>query len=55
MGRSWTYEPGRFEVDRHLERLRQAGFKEPASLALVEHNLDHPTAAQNYACLIAVK
>ena len=33
----------------------QAGFKEPASLALFEHNLDHPTSAQNYACLIAVK
>jgi SAM-dependent methyltransferase len=54
-GTSWTYEPGRFEVSRHLELLRQAGFKEPACLALFEHNLDHPTSAQNYACLIAVK
>ena len=54
-GTSWTYEPGRFEVSRHLELLRQAGFKEPASLGLFEHNLDHPTAAHNYACLIAVK
>jgi SAM-dependent methyltransferase len=54
-GTSWTYEPGRFEVGRHLELLREAGFKEPTSLALFEHNLDHPTAAQNYACLIAVK
>jgi hypothetical protein len=54
-GTSWTYEPGRFEVERHLELLRRAGFKEPAVLALFEHNLDHPTAAQNYACLIAVK
>ena len=54
-GTSWTYEPGRFEVGRHLELLRQAGFQAPASLALFEHNLDHPTAAQNYACLIAVK
>ena len=54
-GTSWTYEPGRFEVGRHLELLRQAGFKEPASLGLFEHNLDHPTSAQNYACLIAVK
>jgi SAM-dependent methyltransferase len=54
-GTSWTYEPGRFEVGRHLELLGQAGFKEPASLALFEHNLDHPTSAQNYACLIAVK
>ena len=54
-GTSWTYESGRFEVARHLELLRQAGFKEPASLAMFEHNLDHPTSAQNYACLIAVK
>ena len=54
-GTSWTYEPGRFEVGRHLELLAQAGFKEPASLAMFEHNLEHPTAAQNYACLIAVK
>ena len=54
-GTSWTYEPGRFEVGRHLELLGQAGVKEPASLAMFEHNLDHPTAAQNYACLIAVK
>jgi SAM-dependent methyltransferase len=54
-GTPWTYEPGRFEVGRHLELLGQAGFKEPASLALFEHNLDHPTSAQNYACLIAVK
>jgi hypothetical protein len=54
-GTSWTYEPGRFEVGRHLEFLRRAGFKEPAFLALFEHNLYHPTSAQNYACLIAVK
>jgi SAM-dependent methyltransferase len=54
-GTSWTYEPGRFEVSRHLELLGQAGFREPACLALFEHNLDHPTSAQNYACLIGVK
>ena len=54
-GTSWAYEAGRFEVGRHLELLGQAGFKEPVSLALFEHNLDHPTAAQNYACLLAVK
>jgi SAM-dependent methyltransferase len=54
-GTSWTYEPGRFEVGRHLELLGQAGFREPASLALYEHNLDHPTSAQNYTCLIALK
>jgi hypothetical protein len=54
-GTSWTYEPGRFEVDRHLEVFRRAGSKEPAFLALFEHNLDRPTSARNYACLIAVK
>lgn len=54
-GTSWTYEPGRFAIGLHLELLRQAGFREPASLASFEHNLDHPTAAQNYACLVAVK
>jgi SAM-dependent methyltransferase len=54
-GTAWTYEPGRFEIDRHLELLRQACFKNPASLALFEHNIDSPTSAQNYACLMAVK
>jgi hypothetical protein len=54
-GTSWTYEPDRFEIGRHLERLRRVGFKEPAVLALFEHILDHPTASQNHACLIAVK
>ena len=54
-GTSWTYEAGRFAVDRHLELLRLAGFQEPASLALYEHNIENPTSAQNYACLMAVK
>jgi SAM-dependent methyltransferase len=54
-GTSRTYEPGRFEVDRHLDLLRLAGFQNPKSLALFEHNLDSPTAAQNYACLIATR
>src|SRR4051812_37071033 len=31
-GTSWTYEAGRFEVGRHLELLRQAGFQNPTSL-----------------------
>ena len=54
-GTSWTYEAGRFEVDRHLELLREAGFRNPASLALYEHNIENPTSAQNYACLFALK
>jgi len=54
-GTAFDYEPGRFEVARHLEFLRAAGFAEPTSLAQFEHNLKDPTAAQNYACLVAVK
>jgi SAM-dependent methyltransferase len=54
-GTTWTYEPGRFEVDRHLELLSQAGFSRPSSLGHFETNIDNPTSAQNYACLIAVK
>jgi SAM-dependent methyltransferase len=54
-GTTFDYEPGRFEVGRHLEFLRAAGFADPQSLAQFEHNLKDPTAAQNYACLAAVK
>ena len=52
-GTSWVYEPGRFETARHLELLRQAGFADPRLLATYELNTETPTAAQNYACLIA--
>jgi hypothetical protein len=45
-GTSWTYEPGFCDWQ---------GFHNPKSLALFEHNLDSPTAAQNYACLIATR
>jgi SAM-dependent methyltransferase len=54
-GTSFTYEPGRFEIDRHLELLNSAGFREPRLLAQFETNLENPTAAQNYACLLAVR
>jgi cyclopropane fatty-acyl-phospholipid synthase-like methyltransferase len=54
-GTTWEYEPGRFEVKRHLELLRDAGFSDPKSLAHLEPNLEDPTPAQNYACLVAVK
>ena len=54
-GTRWDYEPGRFEVGRHLELLRAAGFSHPRSIALLEHSLESPTPAQNYACLVAVK
>ncbi|PPQ27857.1 class I SAM-dependent methyltransferase [Rhodopila globiformis] len=54
-GTTWSYEPGRFEIERHLELLRQAGFAHPASLAEFETNLQSPTAAQNYVCLSATR
>jgi SAM-dependent methyltransferase len=54
-GTDWGYEPGRFAIDRHLELLREAGFQSPTVLAQFESNIDHPTAAQNYACLLAVR
>ncbi len=54
-GTSWDYEPGRFEIGRHIELLRQAGFSDPKSLAHLEPNIENPTAAENYACLVAVR
>jgi SAM-dependent methyltransferase len=55
VGTRHIYEAGRFEIDRHLELLRQAGFESPKSLATYETNLANPTAAENYTCLMAVK
>ena len=54
-GTDWDYEPGRFEVARHLELLRQAGFRDPVSMSQYETNTANPTAAHNYVCLMAVK
>ena len=54
-GTTWEFEPGRFEIDRHFELLREAGFAEAKSLAHLEPNIDNPTPAENYACLVAVR
>jgi SAM-dependent methyltransferase len=54
-GTAWDYEPGRFEVARHLEMLRAVGFAHPVSLEHFEREIDNPTAAQNYACIVAAK
>jgi SAM-dependent methyltransferase len=54
-GTTWEYEPGRFEIKRHFELLRKAGFSDPKSLAHFEPNIESPTPAQNYACLVAVR
>lgn len=54
-GTRHDYEVGRFSIDRHLEYLRAAGFRDAQCLAHLEPNIEDPTAAQNYACLVAVK
>lgn len=48
-----TFEPGRFSVSRHLELLREAEFSHASCLGLWEEEVDAPTSAQNYACLLA--
>jgi len=54
-GTTWDYEGGRFEISRHIELLRQAGFTEPRCLAHLEPNIEAPTSAENYACLVATR
>lgn len=54
-GTRYDYEPGRFAISRHLELLCAAGFADPRCPAHLEPNIETPTAAQNYACLVAVK
>lgn len=55
VGTSFDYEPGRFDIGRHLELLRKAGFSAPVSLAHFEPNIVDPKSSENYACLVAVK
>ena len=52
-GTAWEYEEGRFEIDIHLDMLRQAGFADPRVIEQFEINTVNPTTAQNYACLVA--
>lgn len=54
-GTDWEYEAGRFEIDRHLELLREAGFSDPKSLAHLEPNIEDPKGHENYACILAVR
>ena len=53
-GTRHEYEPGRFEIEKHVEILRRTGFNAPECLALFEEEHESPTAAQNYACLRGV-
>jgi len=50
----FEYEPGRFEIGKHIAMLRGAGFKSVECLVVLEEEIESPTAAQNYACLKAV-
>jgi cyclopropane fatty-acyl-phospholipid synthase-like methyltransferase len=50
-----VYESGRFEVSKHLDMFARAGFSNYQCIATFEQELENPTAAQNYACLMAVK
>jgi SAM-dependent methyltransferase len=54
-GTSFDYEPGRFEIERHLELLRAAGFSAPQCLRHFERNLENPSGSENYACILAVR
>ena len=49
------FEPGRFQIGRHLELLRKAGFVDVECLAVLEEETESPTPAQNYACFRGVK
>ena len=50
-----AFEPGRFEIARHLEMLRRVGFNNAACLQVLEEEIESPTPAQNYACFMAEK
>lgn len=51
---TYEYEPGRFEIARHIEMLHRVGFKNAKCLVLLEEEIESPTAAQNYACFKGV-
>lgn len=44
------YEPGRFEIEKHIALLRRAGFDRADCLLVLEEEIAAPTPAQNYAC-----
>lgn len=50
----YDYEPGRFEIGRHIDMLRSVGFKNADCLVVLEEEIESPTAAQNYACFKGV-
>ena len=53
-GARHEFEAGRFPVSRHLELLQDAGFSHARCLQLWEEEIEAPTSAHNYACLLAI-
>ncbi|MCB1864175.1 MAG: class I SAM-dependent methyltransferase [Chromatiales bacterium] len=47
------FEAGRLYVSSHLKLLDHAGFLQPRCLSMFEEEIEHPTSAQNYACIRA--
>jgi hypothetical protein len=54
-GTVYGFEAGRFEVSRHLELLRSAGFARCECVEMFEVEIESPTPAQNYALLAGRK
>lgn len=54
-GATFKYEAGRFPISQHLDLLKEIGFSNPQCLAHLEPNIDNPTSAENYACLVAIR
>jgi SAM-dependent methyltransferase len=50
-GTAYVFEPGRFEVNGHLELLRLSGFARCECLEMFEVEIESPTPSQNYALL----
>ena len=53
-GTRHPFEAGRFPISRHLELLEEAGFSATRCLHLWEEEIEAPTSAQNYACLVGI-
>lgn len=53
-GTRLPFERGRFPISRHLELLLEAGFSDRRCLHLWEEEIEAPTSAHNYACLLGI-
>jgi len=54
-GTKRVFEPGRFEISRHLQMMRQVGFGAPDCITpVLEEESETPDASQNYVCMRAI-